>query len=183
MIKAVIDGGPGTGKTSIIKELKKMGYHVAPEAARIVFHRKIYRNNPSMSKEKLMHIQKAIWDLSIKEYRSALKQNKNHILFFDRGVASGLSYIILGKLQIPKYMLKEARLVLYDYVFITNPLPKRLYVNDKVRRESYVQSLKIHKKIIQSYKQVGYKPIVVPFASVKKRTQFILKRIRKDLTI
>ncbi|MEK6889869.1 MAG: ATP-binding protein [Nanoarchaeota archaeon] len=183
MIKAVIDGGPGTGKTSIIKELKKRGYNVAPEAARIVFHRKKYRDNPSMSKARLKEIQKAIWNLSIQEYRSALKTRKNHILFFDRGVFSGLSYIILGKMQIPKTMLEQANLVLYDYVFIPSPLPKRLYINDTIRRESYDKSTQIHKKIIQSYKKFGYKPIVVPFGTVKQRTDFIMKRIRRDLKI
>lgn len=183
MIKAVIDGGPGTGKTSIIKELRKKGYNVAPEAARIVFHRKKYRNNPNMSKARLKEIQKAIWNLSIQEYRSALKTKKDHVLFFDRGVFSGLSYIILGKMQIPRYMLEQANLVLYDYVFIVNPLPKRLYVNDKIRSESYDKSVRIHKEIIKSYKKFGYKPIIVPFGTVKQRTDFILKRIKRDLKI
>lgn len=183
MIKVVLDGGPGTGKTSIIKELKKKGYNVAPEAARIIFHRKKYRNDPHFTRTDIRHIQQEIWDLSIKEYRSALKEHKNHVLFFDRGVFSGLSYMILGKLAIPKKMLEQGKLVIYDYVFIIHPLPKKLYQNDKVRREDYAQSIKIHKQIIKSYKLAGYKPIVVPFESIKKRTDFILNRIRKDLKI
>jgi predicted ATPase len=80
-------------------------------------------------------------------------------------------------------MLNEARLVIYDYVFIPSPLPKSLYVNDKIRREDYEKSLSIHKRIINSYKKYGYKPIIVPFGTVKQRTDFIMKRIRKDLKI
>lgn len=183
MIKAVIDGGPGTGKTSIIKELKKRGYNVAPEAARIVLKRKKYRENPHLSKSDIKEIQLAIWDISIKEYRSALKENKNHILFFDRGLFSGISYMILGKVKPTKEMLEQAKLVLYDYVFIVNPLPKKFYVNDNVRREDYKVSKNIHKQVIASYKKFGYKPIIVPFGTVKQRTNFIIRRIRKDLTI
>lgn len=182
-IKVVIDGGPGTGKTSIIRELRKRGYEVAPEAARIILHRKKYRNNPSLTKAKLKEIQQAIWNLSIQEYRLALKKRKNHVLFFDRGVFSGLSYIILGRLQIPKKMIEQAGLVIYDYAFITNPLPRNLYVTDSIRRESYEKSMKIHEKIIHSYKKFGYRPISVPFGTVKQRADFIIKRIRKDLKI
>ena len=45
MIKVVIDWGPGTGKTSIIKELKKMHYHIATEATRIFLNMKKYKKN------------------------------------------------------------------------------------------------------------------------------------------
>ncbi len=183
MIKAVIDGGPGTGKTSIIKDLRKKGYNVAPEAARVVLKRKEYRENPFLTKKQITKIQSEIWKLSIKYYQSSLKKRKNHILFFDRGALSGLSYMILSRVKIPKYMIEQAKLILYDYVFIVKPLPKELYVKDSVRRESYYQSLKIHRQIVKSYRKFGYKPIIIPFAPVKKRTEFILQRIRKDLTI
>lgn len=183
MIKVVIDGGPGTGKTSIIKELQNKGYHVEPEAARIVLHRKKYRENPHLSKKDIKEIQQAIWNISINEYRSALKANKNHILFFDRGLFSGISYMILGHVKPSKEMLERAKLVLYDYVFIVHPLPKKFYVNDSVRREDYKTSVKIQAQIIKSYKKFGYKPIIIPFGTVKQRTNFVLKTIRKDLKI
>ena len=80
-------------------------------------------------------------------------------------------------------MLERAKLVLYDYVFIVHPLPKKFYVNDNVRREDYKVSKNIHKQVIKSYKKFGYKPIVVPFGTVKQRTNFVLKTIRKDLKI
>lgn len=152
MIKVVVDGGPGTGKTSIIKELKKRGYPVAPEAARIILHRSKHRGK-NLSKAQLKDIQKKIWNLSILEYRSAVKESKHHVLFFDRGVFSSLSYLILAKIQIPRFMIKQAELVIYDSIFISHPLPKRFYMNDNVRKEDYTTSIKIHKKIIHSYKK------------------------------
>lgn len=183
MIKAVIDGGPGTGKTSIIEELEKRKYNVAPEAARIVLHRRKYRGNPNLTKKEITEIQKEIWKLSIKEYRSAITEKRNHILFFDRGIFSGLSYLILGKIKIPKSMLDQAKLVIYDTVFIVHPLPKRFYIKDDVRKESYNKSIKIHKKIIHAYKKFGYKPIIVPFGTVRQRTDFILKKLKEELKI
>ncbi len=177
-MRVVIDGGPGTGKTSVIKALRKRKYNVKPEAARIVLHRKKYRENTHLTKKQLAGIQRAIWNLSLKEYQQASRK-KDKLIFFDRGIISGFSYLKLEKIKITKAMLKQAASLTYEYVYIMHPLPRRLYATDTVRRESYTKSLQIHRQIVRFYKQFGYRPCIVPFDTVEKRVQFILKRIKQ----
>ncbi|MBI3334263.1 ATP-binding protein [Candidatus Pacearchaeota archaeon] len=148
MLKVVIDGGPGTGKTSVIQALSEKKYLVEPEAARIVLHRR-------------------------------KRSKQNHYIFFDRGLISSISYFILNKFKITKKMESDIKETKYDCIFIVHPLPRRLYVNDEVRRESYANSIQIHKKIVRAYKKYGYKPILVPFGKVKQRTDFILNRLER----
>ncbi|MDO8628127.1 MAG: AAA family ATPase, partial [Nanoarchaeota archaeon] len=35
-MKAVISGGPGTGKSTLLKKLGEQGFHTIPEAARAI---------------------------------------------------------------------------------------------------------------------------------------------------
>lgn len=176
MLKVVIDGGPGTGKTSIIKELKKRKYKVVPEAARIIFARD--KRRWDRTKAHLKQLQEEIWSLGLKHYQQTLKSKRTGIIFFDRGIIGALGYFILGGIHISKNHLKEARKSRFDYIFIPEPLPRKFYETDKVRCEDYKKSLSIHNKIVSEYRKFGYKPIKVPFASVKERTDFILKRIK-----
>lgn len=174
----VITGGPGTGKTSVIKLLKKK-YQIAPESARLVLTRnKIFKGKNAVQAKGLA-FQEAIWDLEVKHYASALSVRGDQYLFFDRGFFDGFAYAHLGKVKKIDDQKAMAHHIIYDHVFILDPLPKKYYENDSARAETYEQALAIHKLIIQTYKLYGYKPIRVPFNTVEKRTQYILNTLKK----
>jgi len=183
MIKVAIDGGPGTGKTSIIKELQKLNYHVVPEVARIFLNMNKYKKNNPLTLSEFKNLQKDIWNQSVKDFYAVDNLKNSKVIFFDRGMISGLSYLARRKVPVSKEVIKQAKTDKYDYIFIVHPLPIDFYARDKVRHESYKVSLDIQKQIIKSYKKFSYKPIIVPFDTVKQRTNFILKRIKKDLKI
>lgn len=183
MIKVVIDGGPGTGKTSIIDELKKLRYHIVPEVARVFLEKERYKKNRQLLKSEFKRLQEEIWIKSLKDFYSVDNLKNSKVVFFDRGMISGLGYMILHKIPINKNIIKQAKSDKYDYIFIVHPLPRKFYAADKVRHESYNVSLDIQRSIINFYKKFGYKPITIPFGTVKQRTNFVLKTIRKDLRI
>lgn len=175
-IKVVITGGPGTGKTSIIRILRKK-YPVEPESARLVLTRNnLFKNHTALQVSGLK-LQDAIWNLEIKHYNQAIK-SKNKIVFFDRGYFDGFAYAHLSHLHKLHKEMEEGKKIKYDYVFMLNPLPVKFYGNDSVRAESYQQSKKIHKLIIKTYKKFRYKTINVPFDTVENRAKFILNHIK-----
>jgi len=178
MIKTVvITGGPGTGKTSVIKLIAKK-YPIAPESARLILERnKIFRGKDA-AQARGINFQEAIWDLELKHYKNALSLNHRKFAFFDRGYFDGFAYLHLSNIKEPIERVFQGNQIKYDYVFILDPLPEKFYENDGKRSESYMESLKIHKLIIKAYAKFGYKVIRVPFDSVENRAKFILRNIK-----
>ena len=175
-IKVVIDGGPGTGKTAVIRFLSKK-YPIMKESAREILLKDKRFKHMNALQARGSGFQEAIFDHQIKEYNKSVKL-KSKLVFFDRGLQGGLAYWELNNLSVPKRLEENAKSMKYNYVFILSPLPKKFYENDGARAESYKDSLKIHKRIIYFYKKYGLKPIIVPFNTVENRAKFVLSRIK-----
>ncbi|HLC53404.1 MAG TPA: ATP-binding protein [Candidatus Nanoarchaeia archaeon] len=176
MKTVVITGGPGTGKTSIIKLLAKR-FPVIKESARLVLARnKMFRGKNAIQ-AKGKNFQEAIWDLEVKHYMKALLLRNERLVFFDRGFFDGFAYSALSRLNGLQSRVMQGRLLHYDYVFIIDPLPKSLYSTDEKRKETYPEALKIHKIIEKMYRKYGYKPIHVPFDTVENRVKFIVRKL------
>jgi len=171
----VISGGPGTGKTTTINALKTEGFRVLEEAARKVAEEKfpgknIKEINPKLFQEEIF-----------KKQRKQLSKIKNEdgIIFSDRGLGDTLAYYRLRVGEIPKEMLKYTRKFRYSGIFILEPLP--FYAKDGLRQEDKEEAELVHKEIIKTYEELGYKPIFVPAMSVDERIRFIKKKIMEKV--
>jgi len=156
--KFTITGGPSTGKTSIIKELKKE-FIVFPEIAREILKNKEYNQK----------VQEEILQEQINQLNRADKLDK--IVFFDRGIPDSLAYFKYHNFPISKEMLNVIKNKKhYELVFFLDFAP---YQKDEIRKETKEQAEKIHRLIYQAYENLGYKIIKVPLMSVEKRVEFI----------
>jgi predicted ATPase len=100
------------------------------------------------------------------------------IVFTDRGLGDTLAYCRVRKLKVSKEMLDYTKKFKYAGVFVLDFLDN--YVRDTLRQESKEEQEKIHEMIIETYKELGYKPIIVPFMSVEERVRFILSKINNS---
>ncbi len=175
-LQVVITGGPGTGKTSVLKLLKKK-FPVMKESARLVLARNTLFKGKDAKQAGGNVFQEAIWDLEVKHFAQSLVR-KEKVVFFDRGFFDGFAYAQLGHLNGLHDRAIQGKHILYDAVFIMDPLPQKYYVNDPKRKESYTEANKIHALISAMYRKYGYKLMRVPFGTVPQRTQFILKKIQ-----
>jgi len=169
----VISGGPSTGKTEVIKELKRRGYNVLLEAARRVAKKEFV--GKSVKEIDMKIFQDLIFDLQRKEV-SGLKG----VVFSDRGLGDTIAYYKINNLKVSKEKLEFAKKFRYSKIFILDFL--NFYEKDELRKESKDEQEKIQEEIIKTYKEIGYIPIIVPFMSIKERVDFILKnkRLLKD---
>lgn len=175
-MKIVITGGPGTGKTSIIKALKKRGFHVHPEVSREIInkyrklgHKQLFLSDP-------LKFSKILMEKRIIQHKNS-NENKNKFYFFDRGIPDIIAYLNFKKVKFNPSLLKEIKNYTYDLIFLCEPW-KQIYINDSERYESYSELLLINKELKKTYQKLDYKPIKLPESSVEERINYILNSIK-----
>lgn len=172
MKRFVLTGGPGTGKTTTIAELKRRGYSVLRESARdIIAEELAKKTSDALPWKNVFKFQELLAELQIKTELASLKENKTDIVFLDRGILDGLAYCALAKQEPPTNITEHHKLYPYDKVFVLEPLPHR---TDEERREDSETATAIHHEIIRIYRAFGYELIFIPVMPVTDRVDRIL---------
>lgn len=172
----VLTGGPSSGKTTLIDELKKLGHATVPEAARMYFDTELAKGRlieEIRKDEKLC--QEQITKLKI-ELEKELPTNV--LTFFDRGMHDSIAYMRHYGFEVEDWIRRAHEQALYQKVFLLEPLP--VFKEDGVRTEGADFAGKIVDHLREAYRQFGMEPIEVPVMSVEERTKFILDKIEKD---
>ena len=165
----VITGGPSTGKTTLIEELKKLGHKTYPEAARTVIDKALEKG---ITVEKLRSDEKNFQD-KVTKLKSKIESDHSvdTVTFFDRGMHDTLAYFRHYGFDIEdwtKELLDNSR---YKKVFLLEPLPK--YKNDYARTENKHFRKNINQLIYEAYREYGMEPIIVPAIGLNNRVKFI----------
>ena len=170
--KIVITGGPGTGKSSIIDELKQRGYICFEEISRQVTLEarkngveQLFLTQPLLFSELLLEGRK-------KQYIEADKLEETTV-FMDRGLPDVLAYMDFFGSHYPDDFISTCQNNPYDVVFILSPW-QEIFKCDSVRYETFEQSELIHDRLIKIYEKFNYQLINVPFDTVIKRVDFII---------
>lgn len=173
--KIVLTGGPGTGKSSIIRQLEKKGYECLHEISRQVTLEaqkqgisQLFLERPLLFSEKLLEGRR----IQFKE-ADMLGTDK---VFIDRGLPDVLAYMNYFKSEYPEYFSEICKSHCYDKVFILPPW-EEIYQCDNERYESYRDAQTISKFLFQTYKSFGYSTIEVPKVPIAERVEFILNKI------
>ncbi len=176
--KIVITGGPSTGKSTVINELKKRKYTCFDEVSRDIIKEaqeqgieQLFLEDPYLFSQKLL-------EGRLKQYREADKLNQS-VIFFDRGLPDVNAYLKYIKQPIPDEFEKITREHSYDQPVFIMPPWDEIYTTDAERYESFNQAQLIHNKLVNYYKELGYYLIFVPFGPVEKRVDYILDSIKK----
>lgn len=171
--KIVITGGPSTGKTTVINELRKRKYNCIEEISRQVTAKaqedgieQLFLTKPLLFSELLLKGRE-------QQFIDADKQNDT-LIFFDRGLPDVHAYMNYLGVEYPDLYLKKSSKYRYDIVFIMPPW-EEIYVTDKERYEDFEQSLAIYNHLKNAYCDLGYNPIEIPTGTVDERIDFILK--------
>ncbi len=173
--KIVFIGGPGTGKSSVLRYLKRRGYKCMPEISREVTREaqekgieQLFLTEPLLFSYKLLEGRE-------KQYLEADKSNKK-VVFFDRGIPSVQAYLEYFNTEFPEDFTKKSEQYRYTKIFQFLPWEK-IYRSDNERYETFEQAKKISSCLHKVYADLGYEIINVPFDSVRNRCYFILNNI------
>lgn len=168
----VITGGPSSGKTTVLKELAKLGYIIYPEAARVFIDEEMAKGKSLREiRGNEAEFQRKVLKIKIQIEKEA---PRDKIVFFDRGIPDSIAYYQICGLD-PKEVLKFCKRKVYKKIFFLEQLP---FKNDYARIEDGKTIKKLNKLLKESYEKLGYEVIVIPAMSVKERVKKILSEIK-----
>lgn len=170
--KIVITGGPGTGKSSIIDELKRRGYICFDEISRQVTLDARENGVEQLFLEQPLLFSQRLLNGRAKQFEEA-SNHTNTSVFLDRGLPDVLAYMNYFGSDYPENFSNVCQNNIYDAVFILAPWHE-IFQSDSVRYESFEQSELIHAHLLNTYKSFNYHLIDIPFDTIKKRADFIL---------
>lgn len=156
--KYVLTGGPGVGKTSLLKKLKDRGFNVVPEVATALIEQSINQGLPNPAHSATVaEFQHQIWSTQL-HLESELPENQ--IAFLDRGLLDNLAYYELHGITPPQDLYIAAQSINYKNVFILDFLDT--FQNTAVRKENLQLAKQLHTIITEKYTSFGYSLINIP---------------------
>lgn len=174
--RIVITGGPGSGKTALIKYLEDQGHQVMHEISRQIILEaqktgieQLFLENPILFSEKLL-------EGRLKQFIDA-ENCEAKTLFYDRGMPDVTAYMDFVHTHYAKKFSETCLTYKYDKIFVLPPW-KEIYEQDNERYESFEQAEKLYSFLKNSYKNYGYKTYEVPVGSIKERADFIIGKVK-----
>ncbi|MGF1793305.1 AAA family ATPase [Photobacterium profundum] len=172
----VFTGGPGSGKTTVINELKKRGYLSSEEVGRRVIHTQVEQGGDALPWAN----KKSFRDLMLKAEVDSYQQNQCEVEwgFFDRGVVDILGYSNLESICLSDQLLNAVSSFQYHQKAFIFPPWESIYTNDSERKQDFIVAVKTYKEMISAYIQCGYELLEVPCGTVNERVDFILANLK-----
>ena len=162
-------GGPGVGKTTLIRHLEALGEHVVEESACAVIREQMASGGPAVPwlDNDAYVAATAARDIAIFDGLAA----ETGRVFFDRGIPD--SYRANGAEPSPTLVEAIATRRYNPEVFIFPPW-REIYETDTERKQEWDEAEATFDKILRVLPELGYRAIVVPKGEVAARAAFVL---------
>lgn len=168
----VITGGPGTGKSTLIKALRAEGFPCFNEVSRDIISQSHqsntdllpWKNLPAFAEECNRRMQEQLEHV-----------DKMELCFFDRGIPDIIAYLKFGGIT-PDKQLYEMGRCYAKLVFVAPPW-EAIFVNDAERPQTFAQCQQLHNLILETYVELGYQIAMIPKISVDERKYFVMNSI------
>ena len=175
----LLTGAPGSGKSTVLHELRRRGYRGVDEAARQIIAEQrtiggngIYDRDPSLFHELIL-------SRSIAQFHAYIYSEFGDApVIFDRGIPDSIGYGLLFGLDVQP---AEAAAKIWRYNATAFFLPSwpEIYATDEDRRMSVDDARAFGENLRVIYLRAGYTVVDVPRGSAAQRVDFILDAIMK----
>lgn len=169
----VISGGPGAGKTTLIRELEHRGYHCVDEVARQLIAEQVDAKGTALPWKDKEQYKQLMLERSVAVYRNTPAGSRP--VFFDRGIPDTLCYAMLEGLLLTDEMEGYARTLRYNKTVFLLPPWEAIYHTDNERKQSWPEAVHTYNQMKQTYLSYGYEPVDIPVAPVGYRADFVIK--------
>ncbi|WP_010523517.1 AAA family ATPase [Aquimarina agarivorans] len=170
--RIVLSGGPSSGKTTLINELKNQGYYCLHEVSR-----ELIREAQKKGIEQPFLTHPEAFNEEILKSRllqfNAANNTEQSLSFYDRGLHDVVAYMNYANQSVPTNFSSICMKNKYDLVFLLPPW-NEIYTQDQERYETYEQAKSVYQFLKNTYSNYGHYIIEVPFGTVADRISFIL---------
>ena len=172
----ILTGGPGSGKSTLIAALAARGIRTMPEAGRAIIQDQVAIGGDALPWGDRAAFAELMLSWEMRSYREALVGDGPVV--FDRGVADVLGYLRLSGLPVPLHVERAAQAFRYHRrVFVAAPWAE-IFGKDAERKQPFEEAKRTYTVLAETYTELRYELIVLPFAPVEERVDFLLAKIR-----
>lgn len=168
----VISGGPGSGKTTIINQLTQRGYLCYDEVSREIILAAQKKGIDQLFLTDPEAFSNQVLSGRINQFKEAKASNEN-IVFIDRGIPDIVAYMNFKGEDSPEKYTTACAALRYNFVFLLPPW-KKIYKQDNERYETFEQAVDIYNNLVDTYTNLGYEVVEVPFGNLTDRVNYIL---------
>ena len=165
----VLTGGPGVGKTAVLRELARRSELVVEENARAVIREQAQADGRGLPWGDNDLFVKLTAARDIAAFEALAGETRR--VFFDRGIFD--TYGANGTTP-PPWLVEAVRTRRYnDRVFVF-PAWREIYETDNERKQDWAEAERTFDLVMATLPRLGYAPVVVPKGTVEERADFVL---------
>ena len=169
----VITGGPGSGKTTTLMELEKLGFGSIPEVARQIIQEQVNAGGTAVPWADRARYAELMHQRSVQTYR--MHAHTKTLMFADRGIPDTLAYARLIQLPTQEKIREACKRFRYaSRVFIAPPWAE-IYKTDTERKQDFEEAIRTYNVLVRTYLECKYELVELPRFSPFERAKFILK--------
>jgi predicted ATPase len=171
----IITGGPGAGKTSLLKGLQQCGYNGYAEASRQLIIEEKVKGSGCLPWMDLPCFAKKVLERMTNDISAATHAEDK---FFDRGIPDIIAYLEAAGLPVEEQYYAAVKRYRYaDTVFLL-PSWQEIYVQDSERWQTFEEAAVLGEHIRSAYLHAGYRVVELPRSDVPERIRFIQKQLK-----
>lgn len=169
----IVTGGPGGGKSTLLKALHGKGFNYVDESARCIIKERLAKGlalRPAPEE-----FARQIFDMDVEQYHK--NTGNTGLLFFDRSFLDSAAMLHeAGGAHFDeiKEFVRAHRF--FSKVYFTPPW-QQIYTNDSERDQTFDDAVNVYKRLYNWYMLNGYTPVILPKISVERRVEFMLHEI------
>jgi len=171
----ILTGGPGSGKTSLISELKCRGYECVTEVGRQIIQNQVDQGGDVLPWKDCGAYSKLMFERSLADYKQM--NNVTAISFFDRGIPDTYGYERLEGIPPNPDLLHAIQQYRYNRSVFILPPWQEIFENDTERKQDFDKAVATYQVMFSVYSELAYKLIIVPKITIKERVDFILSTV------